>query len=253
MNKTVIIAAGLILSVLAVVTTSAEIFPVKHFQLTDGEETAGQFLVVDKIRESVNTTGLTAGLLELEDGSRILLTQRLDLNEGLSIEQIQDLSGGWWAELVFDYGFRNISDPADFADPMQAAIEVGERARREQAPETYILTLSNGVSIEWVIPWGEAQEERREKEHTALAKLAAALAEDPPPSSLLSGLEILAALKERPDSFEVVGADVIPLLWDALQAAQEPSPSARVVQVVKGESGDRARLLKVAKRSIEGE
>ena len=74
MNKTVIIAAGLILSVLAVVTTSAEIFPVKHFQLTDGEETAGQFLVVDKIRESVNTTGLTAGLLELEDGSRILLT-----------------------------------------------------------------------------------------------------------------------------------------------------------------------------------
>jgi len=236
---------------LASLAGAETIVPVAYVELiqSDGSP-AGEYLVIDSFDPETGPL-FTAGLLEAPGGHRLLQTDRMDRDNGLRIQRLEDLGSGWWAELELDFGFKNLGSPLDYADPMEWSMAARDRARSERATTTYTIRFSDGRSARWTKPYGEAAEGEKNRE-AALVDLAASLTEAKLPDSTVTALETLATLQASDNHPELAADKLFGFLWLAYSAATEtsakPGASERSFTVRKTEH-DPGRLLKIIQKN----
>lgn len=237
--------------VIAAGAMATEIVPVAEVELRlDEGAVVGHYLVADGFDRKDGPT-LTAAVLESTSGVRLLETDRIDRENGQAIQRLEDLASGWWAELVHDFGFRNLGGPEDYADPVEWMIAIRDREAQERAPSTYTFRLSDGRVFEWVVPYGEKELGEARREET-LASLAASLTQERPPSTTQRGVELLMYLQGEDAAPRLTAERLVEELWRAFQAADLPrSPQVDSLQVVRtARSAEHDRLIKVVKRNL---
>lgn len=237
--KPALLALFVVASVLphaAKAVEETDLVPLKHLKVVDPDGAlVGDYLVALQKDPTADV-----GMIRTAEGERARLSDRLDTENGVSIQRFEDLSSGWWAEWRFDFGYRNMGEAEDFDSPWDWFQANQERIKRLNPRATYTLATSDGPAVEWVEQRGE-EEQAHQARVDALAHFAVDLAQSPPPESARKLLSLAASFATSLEGQDSCGP-LIEALTSALQAAGKASAGKREL-LVRAEALSRTEPL----------
>lgn len=202
--------------------TPSDLVAEEHIRL-DQEYGGDAFVFFALETESHGPATLAA--IELATGERIFLLTKFDLETGIAVQRLDDLSTGWFVEKVVDSGLRHIAEPGTVGGGSTSAW-LEHFVALTQDPsyrETISLETVDGGFATWEMSNSESVKEREARQKGAVLEFAQQLGEAAPPVSARRAVALVhTLLSNHEDSSLDHFEDLIQVLNDAFEDAELP-------------------------------